>query len=80
MGYMSKDARNFFSILGDQRYDELASISRKGIRIRNLITMSDKVNKTIAYVTIKINYTDGVAETKTATLIKENGVWRISGN
>jgi hypothetical protein len=78
ISYMTKDARNTFSLLGSQMYDELASMSRKGIKIRNLITMSNKVYNTIAYVTIKINYMDGISETKTATLLKENGVWRIS--
>lgn len=79
MSYMSSEARSDFSILGSGRYDVLATMSRKGKKIRNLITTRQKINRAEAYVTIRINYMDGVSQTKTATLIKQRGVWRISG-
>lgn len=79
ISYLTSEARSTFSILGSQRYNELATMSRKGKKIRSLVTTRQKVYKTEAYVTIRINYMDGVSQTKTATLKKERGVWRISG-
>ena len=65
--------------MSDTEYSTLASISRKGKKIRKLVTTRQQVYSTKAYVTIKIYYMDGVVLTKTATLIKERGAWKISG-
>ncbi len=78
ISYMSSEARSTFSILGSDRYDVLATMSRKGKKIRSLITTKEKIYKTEANVAIRINYMDGVSLTKTATLIKERGIWKIS--
>lgn len=78
ISYMSSNAKSYF-FMSDSEYSTLASISRKGKKIRNLITTSQKVYSTKAYVTIRINYMDGVSLSKSATLIKERGAWKISG-